>query len=1380
MGSSNNTLTNNTVSNNLYDIYLVSSNNNTITNNTIFNSYNYNPFQGYGINVDSSSNNSIYNNYFNNNNNVRTNNSVNSWNITKSSGTNIFGGPYLAGNFWDNPGGTDFSRTCSDDDRDGICDSSYTDMDFLPLTYIPGSATITVKASGGADYTKIQDALNNVVFRDTVILVQSGTYYERVEVTKPVILKGIDNGGGKPVINGNGWGNAIKLSIGNTTLEGFTIMNPPYGNAGINVVSNKNIIRNNTVLTNWYGIYLVSSSNNTLTNNTVSNNLYDIYLVFSNNTTITNNTVFNSYNYNPFQGYGINVDSSSNNSIYNNYFNNNNNIRTNNSVNSWNITKTPGTNIFGRPYLAGNFWAKPDGTGFSQTCADSHSDGICDNIYPLDAYNIDYLPLSMNYTLDITPPTSITNLSNMSFAQNYINWTWTDPADPDFTNVSVWIDAVFKANISKGTQFYNATGFAPDSDHTISTRTIDTNGNVNQTWVNHTARTSSSATANFENWQYYRDITINNTGGPLTDYQVLLNLSGTAFPLHANASGADIRFEQGGAELSYWIEKWNYANASALVWVKVRDVPAGMSSMRMWYGNEKAVGMNEVNSTFIRVIDGIQMSLSMDEGSGTTIYDNSGNGNNGALINGPTWVDGKFGKALSFDYVDDYISIPDTSSLRASPLITIELWNYVNPFTGYQSIALSKLNMLRGEFLSSYQMGYYRPGMGSDIKLLARLGEGPAGFSHLEPTKIITPNNWYHIIITYDQSVARIYINAVLESSINSSLPLVYDSKPVYIGRGRNANDEANFFNGLIDEVRIYNRTLSYSEISDLYNNYGHTTTNYPGRVLVRKYASPEPSVIVGTEHSKGLSNSGGGTWLYSRNITINNTGAVLTDYQILLNLTGTAFPSRANASGADLRFEQGGAELSYWIEKWDYANASALVWVNVTSVSVGESLVRMWYGNEKAAGVSEVNSTFIRAIYGNVLSLPMDEGSGTTAYDTSGKGNNGALINGLGWVNGNFGKALSFDGNNDYVDVPDSASMDITGNITIEAWAKPNKLGIHQALVDKHNYPSNYGYGIGMWLNNNNKVEVEVGNGYSGTGTSTSLTTLEEGKWYHIVFAADTVKGRIYLNGIDEPPQDQAIKVYQNAPVGVYIGKAHSTFRYIQPVVPNTFNGTIDEVRIYNRALSADEISDLYHNHGYTTANYLGRVLVRKYSSPDPSIIVGAEHSKGLSNSGGGTWQYSRNITINNTGAALTYYQILLNLTDTAFPSRANASGADIRFEQGGTELSYWIEKWDYANRSAVVWVNVTDVPVGESAVRMWYGNEKAAGLSEGNRTFIRVIYGNVMSLPMDEGSGTTIYDTSGNGNNGTMLNDPGWADGKFGNALNFDKSNDYVEISG
>jgi len=69
--------------------------------------------------------------------------------------------------------------------------------------------------------------------------------------------------------------------------------------------------------------------------------------------------------------------------------------------------------------------------------------------------------------------------------------------------------------------------------------------------------------------------------------------------------------------------------------------------------------------------------------------------------------------------------------------------------------------------------------------------------------------------------------------------------------------------------------------------------------------------------------------------------------------------------------------------------------------------------------------------------------------------------------------------------------------------------------------------------------------------------------------------------------------------------------------------------------------------------------------------LTGGGGGASALSNDGGGSWQYSRDITINNSGAALAGYQILVNLTGAAFPTSAYVSGADVRFEKGGAELA-------------------------------------------------------------------------------------------------------------
>ncbi|WP_370575430.1 PGF-pre-PGF domain-containing protein, partial [Methanomethylovorans sp.] len=88
---------------------------------------------------------------------------------------------------------------------------------------------------------------------------------------------------------------------------------------------------------------------------------------------------------------------------------------------------------------------------------------------------------------DITPPTSVTNLGETDVGTEWINWQWTNPEDPDFSHVMVYLDAVFITNSSDSD--YNATGLEEGTTHIISTRTVDTNGNINSTWLNDSAMT---------------------------------------------------------------------------------------------------------------------------------------------------------------------------------------------------------------------------------------------------------------------------------------------------------------------------------------------------------------------------------------------------------------------------------------------------------------------------------------------------------------------------------------------------------------------------------------------------------------------------------------------------------------------------------------------------------------------------------------------------------------------------------------------------------------------------------------------------------------------------------------------------------------------------
>ena len=183
--------------------------------------------------------------------------------------------------------------------------------------------------------------------------------------------------------------------VGNT-IEANTLMGIYLNEcAGIAVEDNA-VISNAT-----YGTHFWAASGNTVAGNTFSGHLIGVDLrASSNGNTIAHNTVTSNE-------YGVWLVDSGDNTIYDNWFENVHPLGYAGTLyaNEWNVAKQPGTSIAGGRYLGGNFWADPDGTGFSETGTDADSDGICDAPYALAAGNIDYLPLFLG------PQTQLANLT---------------------------------------------------------------------------------------------------------------------------------------------------------------------------------------------------------------------------------------------------------------------------------------------------------------------------------------------------------------------------------------------------------------------------------------------------------------------------------------------------------------------------------------------------------------------------------------------------------------------------------------------------------------------------------------------------------------------------------------------------------------------------------------------------------------------------------------------------------------------------------------------------------------------------------------------------------------------------------------------------------
>jgi hypothetical protein len=192
------------------------------------------------------------------------------------------------------------------------------------------------------------------------------------------------------------------------------------------------------------------------------------------------------------------------------------------------------------------------------------------------------------------------------------------------------------------------------------------------------------------------------------------------------------------------------------------------------------------------------------------------------------------------------------------------------------------------------------------------------------------------------------------------------------------------------------------------------------------------------------------------------------------------------------------------------------------------------------------------------------DEASGTdTAYDSSGNGNDGTLMGDADFAAGYFGNAVSLDGNGDYVGFGSNVgSFDLSDSFTIEAWINPALDNTNDVIYG--NAWAEPGYHVR--INTLNKVRfilIQTGSIYKGIDSS----VLTAG-WHHIAAVWDGTSVKIYVDGVDDS-QTPIV----NGTVANITTTAHTKIGLDTVAAAHYFNGTIDEVRIWDEALTADQI---------------------------------------------------------------------------------------------------------------------------------------------------------------------------------------------------------------
>ena len=506
---------------------------------------------------------------------------------------------------------------------------------------------------------------------------------------------------------------------------------------------------------------------------------------------------------------------------------------------------------------------------------------------------------------------------------------------------------------------------------------------------------------------------------------------------------------------------------------------------------------------------GLVAAFGFDEGSGSSVSDASGNGNNGTVVNG-SWVAGKYGKALQFNGSSTVVTVPDSALLHLSSGMTLEAWVDPSTVNSQWRDVVYKAN--DSFYLEATLTNSSRPDAGTI-----------AGGSYADAygTGALAANVWTYLAETYDGTTLRLYVNGTQVASTAHTGAIASSTSPLQIGGD---SLYGQYFAGLIDEVRVYNTALTAAQIqSDQVTPInGGGDTQPPG----------QPGTLSASAVGSGQINLSWGA--ASDNVGV--TGYLVERCQGVgcsnFAQVGTASGTSYSDSGLSAS-----TSYSYRVRATDAAGNLG-PYTNTATTTTGA-----------ASGGSG----------GLVAAFGFDEGSGSSVSDASGNGNNGTVVNGS-WVAGKYGKALQFNGSSTVVTVPDSASLHLSSGMTLEAWVDPSTVNSQWRDVV---YKANDSFYLEATLTNSSRPDAGTiaGGSYAdayGTGA------LAANVWTYLAETYDGTTLRLYVNGT---------QVASTAHTGAIASSTSPLQIGGDSLYGQYFAGLIDEVRVYNTALTAAQI---------------------------------------------------------------------------------------------------------------------------------------------------------------------------------------------------------------
>jgi hypothetical protein len=524
-----------------------------------------------------------------------------------------------------------------------------------------------------------------------------------------------------------------------------------------------------------------------------------------------------------------------------------------------------------------------------------------------------------------------------------------------------------------------------------------------------------------------------------------------------------------------------------------------------------------------------------NEASGNIVYDTSENANNG-IINGANRVNGISGSGLYFDGISNYVNITNSPGLNPANEITLEAWIKPNNVLsqGWNKIIAKPFTSPAYPW-QQYALTLYNGRFFFELNTNGSKSE-------VSNSIALENDTWYYVVGTYDGSEMKIYVNGELNGTLPKSGIIPSYPTNLHIGAGIYSGLNTEFINGTIDEVRILDRDLSAQEVKAAYEAKLPDSTA-PSSVTSLINTTFSPTSI---------------TWMWS-----DPSDPDLSLVMIYLNGT---FKTNVSAG----------------IRSYTASGLTPDTEYTISAKTVDTS------GNMNETAVTHTARTALSTAIttGIIGSWTFDLDSGNISYDNSGNANNG-FINGAIPDKGVNNSGLYFNGVNNYVNIKNSPGLNPANEITLEAWIKPKNL-LSQSwtkIIAKPFTSSADPYQQYALTINNGKFVFELNTNGSKSEVSNSIS-LKNDTWYYVVGTYDGSEMKIYVNGeLDGTlPKSGTIPSY---PTDLHIGAGIYSGLNTEFV-----NGTIDEVRILDRDLSAEEIKAVYEaDFGMYDANQDGTI---------------------------------------------------------------------------------------------------------------------------------------------------------------------------------------------